>query len=1511
MKTKKSKRLLAAFLAAIMVLTTFAAMPFSSYAAEHSADELKTLLVQYETRVEGTTVYTNLVDSYEAWYSAYRTYVGVTAGLLDAEQVDTAYNTLQAEMNEMQEWTPAQATASSAADGSYSKDILVANDEMTNVLYAYGVGNNAPYGQTENLDGESFWGIASTLFIGAQYGNTVLLYDGVSTPAFPVSMFYGRPFGTSSCNARSLRPTISGFELRRNWHGYSTSEGGAYQTNYDSFVGYQDNAGPNGANNTSQYSPTRYSNTMYWNGNSSSFGSNEYSLTYNSQSWLAYTNASDSGTFNVNASIYVINYKALIDAVRNLAADVCSYSYSQVVNYFTALETAMNLDPQSYFNNSTSDLAGDVNACASAISSAVSALNNQKNNLRQTTNIQSYVDLARNYAAYTAVASGNNADGYYDANSYTVFKRGYDAATTVLNNVLGIINFTDATTTNNNLVSGYNGLRAAEKRVDDSELQACFAEYYNLVASYYVADTYDNLTTEIKDALSLYTDGDYTLGITLLDTPENQEIYNETLGKVKTAMAALRISHDASLVFSGISVSYTIAIEYVNGLDSKLYSNYDEVINAVNNAKTVMDALDQTDFTTQSEIIAQYNEVLSQLVTAIGSLQYAFTAIEDGTVVSQSIGATPGENADDVRSYLDNQIVDITYFKTEPGSQIYTTEYDLRFNNHWEYMGMKGVQLHSLGFGGYGQDTVNYDYGSMSVYWKEGGAEIAGSTGAYSSYHDLLMKTPSQAVHGSDYVNIPADTDGTLILGETRVTVNDGGIRAVSFTTPDLYEYIRVNSGVSGQESRERVNDESKQTVTVIDISDLITLVDESVALRDKLQNNVYNCYTESTWSAFTTALNAAMANMEYRSMTNDAIVADAQSRYDTLLEAKENLQINTEGTHQFVDQDDCKDATCTSDGYIHKICSLCGYDYTETVPMLNHDLQYVSNNDKRTHNIVCSRGDYEELNVACTDNGTGTCVYCGQLLYTPANWEEFNAAKAEMEALLAASADGSMKFKSSALSDADSDIAAISYYNYTETDQLTVADTEQNSVDAQTESIKAAVTALRDGIADDSVYEANQFKVSTLNADAYNVTAVQSAVQGINVETPVEVNGNVYTGYDYDNYNMALGTALTENWYEYYICVYDVDYNMYWLVNNGDGTYEYTEAYGDMPEGGFHYGDTITLTNPSSADEACRWATVAYTDNSSNYESSGTPKYQTTAESYTFNVRGNMDIYTTAAAADDETLNEIRFVLAFDGVSTGQVLDIQYARNGMVMINSLMPDIQHNIPFHSFSQYLYEDGSPVLQNNRLTVNGKMIVLVNYETLSNDSYTINLYDESNESTPIFSTYPTYNEEVTLSAPDAVAYINADNGKVLCYGSEYTFYAFQDVNVKAVTSIDEQTASVDVIKAPIVDSAGKTYIFGSFALPEGATIKSYGIVMNAGDQNDADLSLADLNKSQYIFNLSSSNYTCPDQNGNQFGISFSSSSSFPRASYVAYAIYEGADGNEYYAYSDVITQAAIY
>ena len=1506
MKTKKSKRLLAAFLAAIMVLTTFAAMPFSSFAAEHSAEDLKNLLDQYETRIESGTPYTNLASSYEAWYNGYVTYFLVTAGVRTADEIDTAYKNLETQFNAMQVWTPYKATASQAADGSYTSLGLVDGDQMSNVLYAYGVGSSSAYAEIDLRDSDT---LQTYTRAGVQYGTTVLLYDGVGSMGFPVSMFTARRTGTGTSGTRSMRPVTSPFALVKNWHGFSNTPG--YQISTQSYVGYNDNSDVLYNTNASNNSPDRYSNTLYWTGDSSTFG-DEYVLHYPTQDWMTYNEERTSGTFTMTSDIYVINYKAVIDAVNSIPNDLCDYSYSLVSTYLRAVEKALAINPQSYIKGS--DIAAEVESCTKAISSAVSDVESARKALTTKVNMDSYIQLANNYAAYTPIINNNNQDGYYSATSYTIFERNYNNATSTINNIANkTYRFSDATSTNTNLVNAYNGLVTSGDYIKDTELQACFQQYYSLTQGYYKAETYSALTDKINAALKYYNNGSYTSGITLRETEEDIEIYNTILNDVKTAMAGLRLSHDAVVPVLGTQLSYNSAMAYAQGIDGYKFSNYTDVMDKVAEATRTMTSLDKTDFTDQATVISKYTELITNIANALLELKTAFTGLADGTVVNQTTGTTNGYTADNVKTYLSGQITNITYFKTVSGNSSYVTEYDISVNNHWSsWFSDRGVQFHSIGFGAFSQDTVDYGNGKMSVRWKEGGASIEGNSGAYSSYHALLMKPTSSVSSGNDYVNIPAATDGTRILGETTVSVGDLGISSVSFTTPDLVEYFGVNAGGwDGFQTRTRTNSDVKQTVTVIDISDLVELVSQAADIVAKYQNNAFNCYTSGTWNPFSDALAAAQADLNYSSMTNEAIVSEVKNRYNTLQTAMSNLQENTSlEAHNFIEQSDSHHATCEADGNLHYVCSVCGYDYQSKETALDHDIHYTPNNDGATHTETCSRGDVNEI-VACEDSdGNMYCDSCGQALYEQANWTQFNAAKAEMEELLAAAEDNSMKFTSAALEDANFNIAEIRFYNYTAQEQTTVPDTQQEAVNQQTQRVVSAVEALRNGQTDESVYEANLYKVSTLNADAYNVSVVQNAVQGINVETPVEVNGKIYTGYDYDNYNTILGNVLSENWYEYYICVYDINYNMYWLINNGDGTYKYSEANADMPETGFHYGETITLENPSSADEICRWATVAYTDNSSDYEMGGTPKYQTTAASYTFSVRGNMDIYTTAAAAEDDSLNEIRFVLAYDGVSTGNVLDVQYAPNGVSMINSMFVNIQHNIPFHKFSSYLYEDGSQVLQNNRLNVNGDMIVLVNYETTSQDSFTVNLYNENGED-PIYSTYPLYNEKVVLSDDNAVAYINADNGKVLCYGSEYTFYAYQDVNVKAVTSIDEQTASVDVIKAPIVDGNGKVYIFGNFALPEGATIKSYGIVLNAGDQNDTDLSLADLNKGSYIYNLTSSNYTCQGQNGNQFGISFSSSSMYPKASYVAYAIYEGADGNEYYAYSDVITQASIY
>ncbi len=1502
MKTKKSRRLLAAFLAAIMVLTTFAAMPFSSYAAEHSAEELKNLIDQVETRLEGGTPYTNLVNTYEAWYDANLTYFLVTAGVRDADEVDNAYNNLNTQFTAMQRWTPAQATANAAADGSYTAAGLVDNDQMSGVLYAEGVGADTDFADVRTDDG----GAGTETRAGVQYGTTVLMYDGTGTPlAFPVSMYTARYTLLANSGTRSMRPTTEPFGLVKNWHGFSNTVG--YQTGVASFVGYQDNSDFLSHLNASNDSPDRYSNTLYWNGNADTFG-DEYMIHYPSQDWITYNDDRNSGTFTQNANIYVINYSALVDALGNMPTNLCDYSYTLVRSYLRTLDTAMGIAPQSYFASANeATVADQVDTCVTAIDNAISSIATTRRALTTTVNMQSYFTFASNFAAYTPIYESKNKDEYYTSTSYSLFVRNYEIANSAINNLANkSVRFTDATTNNTNLVNAYNNLVTSEAYIDDSELQTYFAAYYGLTQGYYTAESYQAATEAINAALEHYNNGSYTSGITLRQNEEDEATYNTILANVKEAMAGLRISHDAVVSVLSTQQSYNTIVAYVQGIDGYKYSNYTDVMDIVAEATRTMTELDNTAFTDQATLVSQYTTLITNIANALLELQTAFTGTEDGSVVNSTTGTTEAQGADDIYSYLYNQITNITYLKTQPGTTSYVTEYDITFNNHWNsWFSNREAQLHSLGFGAYGQDSISDSNGTMSVRWKEGSA--AWVSPASASYHDALMKQPSSVSSGNDYVNLPAATDGTVVLGETTVTVGDLGMRAVSFTTPDIHEYLGVEAGGwDGFQTRDRTNTNLHQTVTVVDISDLIELVQQAADIVGQYQNNAFNCYTPQSWATFNDALGAAQADLNYTSMTADQIISEAQSRYNTLQTAMTGLQQNTEeGSHNLIEQADSTHATCTAGGTAHYICSVCGYDVKTPESALGHEYIYTPDNNGTTHTKTCSRGDVNETEACVDENSDLHCDLCGQALYTPANWEAFNAAKAEMESLLSASAGGSMKFTSAALEDANFNIIEIRYYNYTAEDQATVADTLQDAIDQQTRMINAAVTALRNGLADESVYEANQFKVSTLNADAYNVAAVQSAVSGINVETPVEVNGNVYTGYDYDNYNMALGTALTENWIPYTILVMDQAGNEYWVVDDGDGTFSYTDTERNASE--FHYGDSVTVQNPDGSDERCAWISYVYTD---NLEPGVNNKYQYFGSEYTFNVRGYTEISTTSGAEADTTLQKVTFFLSLDGVPTNKVIDVQYAKNGAtIRANNL--NLYYNLPFYEVDTFYNRADMSVLGKGsraQIKVNGDMNVLVDFTTVSPTDYTITLVDE--EGSQLDMQHASYNELVTLSADDAVAYLNNANGKALCYGSEYSFYACQDITVKAVKSVDEQTASVDMA-SPIIDSdAGKVYLVGSFALPEGVTIQSFGFVLNGLDSNDTDLSLADISAGNQIYNLSASKYTNEGQNGNQFTVSFNSNRMYPRGTVVAYAIYVDNAGNQYYTYSDVITDAAL-
>lgn len=1501
MKTRKSKKLLAAFLAVIMVLSTFAAMPFSSFAATYSLSDLNTLMTQYETKMGNGKTYTNLAASYEAWYTAYRTYVGVKSGLLTEANIDSVYTALNTQMDRMTEWSQYTAGATAAEDGSYTQASLVENDKLSNALYVYGVGANAPFNDVTVNER-----VSTKTRNGVQYGGAVFIYDGINDVAMPVSMYTARSTGLQTSCTRSMRVLTDNFELRSLWHGSSTSVG--YQTGTSSHVDITDNATANNSNtNSSNNSPARYSSTLYWNGNRDTFGS-DYLKYYQTQNWRSYNNNGNSGEFVLEAHIYVINYAALLDAISAVIngefKNITNYSYDTAKALIAAINSAENVNPQYTYDQTTGEVAVKAESTANAIMNAVNAINTAKGNL-VSINKASYVTLADNYYAYSSIANGNNSNGYYTSDSFKTFKQAFDATTPTLRSISnGGIKMTDVTAMNDTLVKAYNGLVQAENYIDDTELQALFTQYYALTVNAYTAASYAAVTESIDAALKYYNNNSYAAGITLKENDEDTAVYNKITADVKSAMAGLRINHDYRIAVDGELVSYNSMIAEANALDGSLYANYNEVMDAVGKATATLNTIDNETFVNEATTVGAYEEVLKAIHSAIDSLQRAFTAIENGTVVSETYGSTGGYSANNIKTYLNNTVIQKTYFKTVSGRTSFTTEYNYTVNNQYYNWGSnRGAQFHALGFGAYGVDTAYFGNDTMSLLWKEGGIPKS-DTYTLATYHAGLMKTTGNAVAGENYINATAGTDNQKILGETTVTVNDLGIAAKSFVTPDIYEYIICRTGQgSNVEKLSRTNTDVKQTVTVIDISDLLEKVAEADTIVKTVQNNSFNCYTTESWLSFSNALTAAKANMPYTEMSNDDIVADCQTRYNNLNSAMNALVRNTdESAHQFAELEGSTHATCTEDGIVNLRCSICGLETTIKEDALGHDLTYTPNNDGRTHTVVCSRGD-----VNTVENCTGTlnCDVCGQSLYDPANWDAFNAAKADMEAALEASANGTVKYTAAALQQANTDIAAITYYNYTANEQAATAIDVQSQIEAQAVAITAAYNELIKGIADESVYDANVSKTATLNADAYNVPAVQQAVTGIEVTQTVSVNGKDYTGYNYDNYNMALGTALTENWIPYVITVYDYNSDPWYLVKNADGTFGYTADQAAATE--FHYGDYVTAPNPNTTEEVSAWAVVSSTDNSSDTALDVTPQVVAVSAEYAFNVRGNMEFYTTSDAPKQDTYL-IKFMLALDGVETGRVLDVQYVNKGkgIRFSNCNIPD---NIPFYTID-FATTTGYPIANaRTTITPTSDLTIVVNFVSNKPETYQIKLIDEAGNTLDIQNN-KAFNELVTLNAEGAASYVNADNGAVLCYGSTYEFFACRDITVKALTT-SANKGSADVIATPVIDGNGKVYIVGSFALPEGATIQSFGIVLDGLNPSHEGLSLADLDKANYVFNLSAAKYTNGGQNGNQFTVSFNANRAFVNGTYVAYAIYTDANGNTQYAYSDVIQDAVLY
>lgn len=277
-----------------------------------------------------------------------------------------------------------------AADKSYSSSTtFTGDDEMSNVLYTYGIGGDAA--RIKNS--------SNKIDAGAQYGPVVFLYDG-GKMAVPVNFYSHKTSDIVLRYMESALPTTTNYAVKHKWHGSNSNKTG-YQTGTDKTFDYNDSNGTSttavadsGGNETYYYS-----NTLYYEGKLSD--STSYVSEYVTWKWYWYGKSaliwgrdqSGNSTFTLNnnadnvaksgnPSINIVNYmpiKNILSTVKkdyetvkaNVASNPNYYTEASLTNYYKLVYNVVSLDPNSY--DYASDAAGKAEEAGKAISNAAKA----------------------------------------------------------------------------------------------------------------------------------------------------------------------------------------------------------------------------------------------------------------------------------------------------------------------------------------------------------------------------------------------------------------------------------------------------------------------------------------------------------------------------------------------------------------------------------------------------------------------------------------------------------------------------------------------------------------------------------------------------------------------------------------------------------------------------------------------------------------------------------------------------------------------------------------------------------------------------------------------------------------------------------------------------------------------------------------------------------------------------------------------------------------------------------
>lgn len=676
MKKRLPKKILAAFLAAMMVVTSvpfsaitaFAANGYVDVATDAKVQAVETSMKKFQSELAKDKSYSNVVPAYKAYVACQQgldAYIyGGESNALDglAEKLDTA-------VAGMTEFTGIKANT-----GKYRQVKVYANDDtgFDEATYLKDGYQNVLWLETgittDNNDGKQSKEDYSSLTL--YYPSATLLYDGETTPTTSVMAVASGEgswtWGSSDryISAITLENAKDGINISRNWRGGSSNldfnwswywNGNKYNlSNNTTTAGnvYQIRKGGTVAvyKNYQQY----FSNFMEYTGDPGNKYIDSFVPTFKghigSKNEFA-TNINDpaSPTVPGSTTINVVNYKIVKDAIKAAgdkmkSKDLSTYSMGGLYTYFVAMDDATSFDPNTYFtsdDNSKNDTSGYIKAASGKVAAINAASIDVTNNTKA--NYQALRD-AMGTLARSTYAEGN-ANERYTADSWKKFEEAYKASQTFMAKV------NDDTFTNADSVyksndeakvyadalnAAYAGLKTSVAKADTSALVALIQQFESYNSNVFTEATYNAALTAVNKIKTDVWGSVENYGVPTYapnDDEAGRAKVTTAVEEYNAAFAALRISPDAVVLTESGSYSLNQAIDLEKNIkDPTDYSNYATFATALNDAKLAKDNLATTPMTDYDTQYDAYVAAIDTLVKAYNGLRYSFTKIPDGTV---------------------------------------------------------------------------------------------------------------------------------------------------------------------------------------------------------------------------------------------------------------------------------------------------------------------------------------------------------------------------------------------------------------------------------------------------------------------------------------------------------------------------------------------------------------------------------------------------------------------------------------------------------------------------------------------------------------------------------------------------------------------------------------------------------------------------------------------------------------------------------------------------------------